>query len=131
MSITGAQRQELHQEIETVFSPTSAATLMELLPPVGFADLATKDDLAHLATELRSEMAVGFSQVDARFAQVDARFAQVDVRFAQVDARFAELNATLAGVETRILRDQRVFTFTLISSLTGLAAIALTIMGLS
>ena len=59
MTISDQSRYDLHQRLATVLGPDEAATLMEHLPPVGWADVATKRDLDHL----RSEMAVGFSGV--------------------------------------------------------------------
>jgi hypothetical protein len=39
-----------------ILSEEAADTLMELLPPVGWADVATKTDLQHLHDELKSDM---------------------------------------------------------------------------
>jgi hypothetical protein len=39
-----------------ILSEEAADTLMELLPPVGWADVATKTDLQHLRDELKSDM---------------------------------------------------------------------------
>ena len=39
-----------------VLSEEAADTLMELLPPVGWADVATKTDLQHLRDELKGDM---------------------------------------------------------------------------
>jgi hypothetical protein len=50
---------------------------MELLPPVGWADVATKQDLRALQ-----------DRMDARFERVDARFSRLEDRFDQLDARF-------------------------------------------
>lgn len=63
MTISDQSRYDLHQRLAEVLGADEAATLMEHLPPVGWADVATKRDLDHLAGELRSEMAVGFSGV--------------------------------------------------------------------
>ena len=58
----------MHQRLEEVLGSEEAATLMEHLPPVGWADVATRRDLDHLSaiqsrdiellgTRLRLEMA--------------------------------------------------------------------------
>jgi hypothetical protein len=56
MTISDQSRHQLHQRLVELLGPAEAATLMEHLPPVGWADVATKRDLDHLATELRGEM---------------------------------------------------------------------------
>lgn len=63
MTISDQSRYDLHRRLAEVLGPEQAATLMEHLPPVGWADVATKRDLDHLALELRSEMATGFAEV--------------------------------------------------------------------
>ena len=39
-----------------ILSEEAADTLMELLPPVGWADVATKTDLQHLRDEMKADM---------------------------------------------------------------------------
>ena len=48
MSITEASRFQLRTAIGQILSEEASDTLMELLPPVGWADVATKTDLQHL-----------------------------------------------------------------------------------
>lgn len=68
MTISDQTRHRLHQRLDEVLGPDDAATLMEHLPPVGWADVATKRDLDHLATQLRSEMGTGFDSVRSEMA---------------------------------------------------------------
>ncbi|HUP84132.1 MAG TPA: hypothetical protein VM143_00570, partial [Acidimicrobiales bacterium] len=63
MTISDQSRHDLHRRLAEVLGPDEAATLMEHLPPVGWADVATKRDLDHLALALRSEMSSGFSDL--------------------------------------------------------------------
>ena len=56
MAISDQTRHRLHQRLDEVLGSDDAATLMEHLPPVGWADVATKRDLEHLSLELRSEL---------------------------------------------------------------------------
>ncbi len=42
------ERRQLHEEVEKIMSDDSAAVLMRLLPPVGWNDFATKQDLETL-----------------------------------------------------------------------------------
>ena len=56
MSITEASRFQLRTAIGQILSEEAADTLMELLPPVGWADVATKPDIQHLRDELKGDM---------------------------------------------------------------------------
>ena len=56
MSITEASRFQLRTAIGQILSEEAADTLMELLPPVGWADVATKTDLQHLRDEMKADM---------------------------------------------------------------------------
>lgn len=86
MTITEASRHRLHEALIDKLGEEEASTLMEHLPPVGWADVATKTDIEHLRVSM-----------DARFeafeAKMDGRFEAVDHRF---DALEANVTAALA-----------------------------------
>jgi hypothetical protein len=71
---------------------TGADTLMTRLPPVGWADAATKDDLRQLEARLELRMDARVDGQDARFAQMDARLSQVE---SQVDRSLRDQTRTL------------------------------------
>ena len=52
MALDERARHELFLRLEQALGPESAETLMELLPPVGWADVATKRDLDALRDQL-------------------------------------------------------------------------------
>jgi hypothetical protein len=52
VAITEESRHRMYQRLEAVLGPDEAATLMEHLPPVGWADVATKRDLDALRLDL-------------------------------------------------------------------------------
>lgn len=56
MAITEEERFELFERAKEVFGEQTAGTRMTLLPPVGWADVATKHDLERLSSELRAEL---------------------------------------------------------------------------
>ena len=56
MTIDERQRHGLYQELEATLGAEHAATLMSMLPPVGWADVATKSDLALVENAVRSEI---------------------------------------------------------------------------
>ena len=54
----------VHSWFEGAMGPQRAGTLMEMLPPVGWGDVATKQDLAHL----REHMDMRFEHVEETMA---------------------------------------------------------------
>lgn len=48
MAVDERRRKALYDALERQIGPEEATTLMELLPPVGWADVATKEDLRQL-----------------------------------------------------------------------------------
>jgi hypothetical protein len=72
---------------------------MELLPAVGWAEVATKHDLAVLRTELDAR----FDRIEGRF---DARFEAMDVRFDSLGDRLDGLKYEMRATVERELRGQ-------------------------
>jgi hypothetical protein len=56
VAITEKQRHDLFTKFEETLGPEHTATMMELLPPVGWADVATKHDLTRELAVLRAEV---------------------------------------------------------------------------
>jgi hypothetical protein len=137
MAITEETRHHLHQRLEQVLGPEEATTLMAHLPPVGWADVATRHDLDHLGTvlglridRLETVMDVRFTAMDQRIddrfeameQRIDDRFeameqrmddrfgameGRLDHRIGAVELRFGE---QLAGVELRLNQALGAFT---------------------
>ena len=57
MSVTEFERHQIFQWYEEAMGSERASIMMNLLPPVGWNDIATKADLVALSTSLRGEMA--------------------------------------------------------------------------
>ena len=91
MAITDETRHHLYQRLEEVLGPEEAATLMQHLPPVGWADVATKHDVAHLETVLTLRTDQRFAIIDQRFDAIDHRFDAIDQRFTAIDQRFTAI----------------------------------------
>ena len=87
MVVDDRSRHDLYRRLEEVLGVEAATTLIEHLPPVGWADVATKHDLANLEDRLE----LRFDRIDDRFARSDDRFARIDDRFDRVDERFNAL----------------------------------------
>jgi len=116
-------RHELYRAIEELLGTRIADTLMALLPPVGWADVATKDDLLQLESRLDARLDARFARAegrtDARFGAVDARVRALDVRFEAIDARFSRMDARFAQLEGQLDRSLREQTRTLMLGLVG------------
>jgi hypothetical protein len=103
-------RHELYRAVEELLGTERADTLMSLLPPIGWADVATKEDLHQLEARLETRMGARFDRVDARFGMVDGRFDSLesrwDLRFNDLesrwDLRFNDLEARFGGIDGRI-----------------------------
>ncbi len=70
MALTEESRYQLFQGLSETLGSERASTLMELLPPVGWADVATKHDLEHVTAILRSETALLGSEIRSEMAQL-------------------------------------------------------------
>src|SRR4051794_35952268 len=67
MAVDERARHQLFLRVEQEPGPEAAETMMELLPPVGWADVATKDDIR----QLEERMALRFEALEERMG---ARF---------------------------------------------------------
>lgn len=56
MAIDESSRHRLHMRLEEVLGSQEAAVLMEHLPPVGWADVATKHDLGQQGARFESRL---------------------------------------------------------------------------
>jgi hypothetical protein len=104
MVVDERSRHELYRRLEEVLGPEAATTMIEHLPPGGWADVATKHDLAGLEDRMDLRFArvdERFSAVDTRFDMVDARFDMVERRFEMIDRRFEMIDQGFADLDTR------------------------------
>jgi hypothetical protein len=63
MSVDERRRLELADAAKRAFGDDAGVTLMELLPPVGWADVATKQDLELLTARMDARFARQFRQI--------------------------------------------------------------------
>jgi hypothetical protein len=107
MALDERARHELFLGLEQVLGPERAETLMELMPPVGWADVATKRDL----DALEERMHLRFELVDRRFEGVDRRFDALEQRFGALDERFgASEHKLMAAFRAELLTQTNVLT---------------------
>jgi hypothetical protein len=67
MALDERSRHELYLRLAETLGPEAATTLMEHLPPVGWADVATKRDLDQSAALLRSDLGQQADRMRAEF----------------------------------------------------------------
>jgi hypothetical protein len=84
MALDERARHELFLRLEQVLGPEPAESLMEMMPPVGWADVATKRDL----DALEQRIDLRFEAMDHKFDAMDHRFDAMDHRFEAMDHKF-------------------------------------------
>ena len=63
MSVDERRRLQLADAAKRALGDDAGVTLMEMLPPVGWADVATKQDLVLLESRLEARFERGFRQI--------------------------------------------------------------------
>ena len=102
MVVDDRSRHELYRRLEEVLGMEAATTLIEHLPPAGWAEVATKQDLANLEERLELRFAARFAAIDGRFDRVDERFNGIDERFNGIEERFKGLDWRFEGLDDRL-----------------------------
>jgi hypothetical protein len=114
MPIDERARHELYLAIEALVGAERADTLMDLLPPVGWADVATKHDL----TAVEARLGLRFEAIDLRFESMEHRF----------DAKLESLGAKFEHE----LRDQtRALLFGLVTAMAAMASLCIAALALA
>ena len=108
MAVDERNRLQLAEAAKRLLGAEEGITLMELLPPVGWPDVATKQDLTMLETRF-----------DARFELVEARFDRIDARFEVLDDRFTLQEYKILGAMERELRSLTWKLFAIYGATTG------------
>ncbi len=101
---------------------------MELLPPVGWADVATKRDLDQLEERLIAKFELRFGGIDSRMSRIDQRFDGIDQRFDGLDQT---IRTALAEQNAAIQTDLRKMQGMLLSAMVALATLATAILAVT
>ena len=94
MAVDERGRLRLAEAAKRVFGDEAGSTLMELLPPVGWADVATKHDLMHLETVMNMR----FEAVDARMEGFEVRLEELAREIRALPWKMMTLMVAVVGV---------------------------------
>jgi len=112
MSLSEQSRFELHRGLEEVIGSERAATLMAHLPPTGWADVTTKQDLAALE-----------GRMDRRFDVIDQRFQTTDQRLEERLQHFE--TSILLELHRTLVSHLRIVMFGMISSVVAVGGLVI------
>lgn len=110
MELDETARFELHETLREVLGEARGDTLMSMLPPVEWSDVATKPDVAALEKRVDDRFAALEKRVDERFAALEER----------VEHRLAALEERLTAAFHREMNRQ---IWAMAGTLIGLAAV--------
>ena len=136
MAVDEQARFELHQLLIEALGTSGAGSLMEYLPPVGWADVARKADLAHLATkaemaDVRTEIADLRSEVRTEITGVRIEIAGLRTEFrTEIADLRTEVRTGGASLRAELSNQLRAQTWrmmaVMVPALLGLAALVVT-----
>jgi hypothetical protein len=115
MSVTESERHQLFSWFEEHMGRERAATMMNLVPPAGWAEVATRHDLDELDGRLTT-------RIDALESKFDARFDALDYKFESLEHR---LDRKLEQMRSELMRTFG--TWLLLSQAAVIAAISVVI----
>jgi hypothetical protein len=119
MVLDERSRHELYLRLEAVLGPEAATTLMEHLPPVGWADVALKRDLDALEHRLDMRFEALEERLDLRFGAIEER---IDLRSEALEHK---LMAAFRGeLQTALTAQGRQLAITLAGTAGALSALA-------
>lgn len=127
MTITDDARRDLYQRAKEAMGEWAAGTLMAHLPPVGWADVATKQDIEHLRVATQKDLAREGEKTDLRFASVHEEMTHLATKTEVAELR-GEMRAGFADLRTEIHKTLRTHTLFLVGTNITLFAVAVATM---
>jgi hypothetical protein len=97
MPVTESERHQLFNWFEEHMGEERAATMMNLVPPVDWSDIATNSRFDPRFDTIDRR----FDTIDRRFEAIDSRFEAIDTRFEAIDTRFDALDSKFEGLDSK------------------------------
>ena len=124
MAVTEEARHKLYRHVEEDWGEDVANTLMDHLPPGGWANVATKDDIASLRKDTDDGFAALRKDMDHEFGLMDEK---IDHKFAMVDLKFEamgdKVDKAVHEVTSDLLHRQLTFVFAMLGFLSIVGSI--------
>jgi hypothetical protein len=96
MSVTEFERHQLYSWFEEHMGQDRATTMMNLLPPTGWGDVATRRDLHLLEARFDTLESRLDAKIDTLEARLDAKMDTIEARLdAKIEARLGELRSDM------------------------------------
>ena len=128
MDVNERSRRLLYDRLEEVLGVGHGDALMAYLPPVGWADVATRRDIDELAAATTRNRDALEQQMLHRFDRVDDRFARLEDRFG---LQTAEITAAFRGeINAAMTMQIRQTVFAIIGVLLAVAGLVAAVLGL-
>ncbi|MYK77768.1 MAG: hypothetical protein F4016_12610, partial [Acidimicrobiaceae bacterium] len=99
MVMTETQRTTLYNQLTNTIGQEAARTLMEQLPPMGWDQVATKEDIQASETKVLGELKVTEGRLLVQIADSESR---LGARIDGMNTRIDETNTRIDGMNTRI-----------------------------
>ena len=130
MTITQDNRHDMHSVLIDKLGRESATTLMELLPPVGWADVARRSDVESARLATRQDLLLMTASTSAQFNLVWTEIAAVR---SEMSAEFAavrsEMSLGFAEIRVEMYKAFHRNTLMLIGAMTAINAIIVGVAG--
>ncbi len=99
MTIADAERTALHSKLTDILGTKEASKLMEHLPPTGWDQLATKDDLEASEQRLGARIDGTNERLDATNVRIDQTNERLDATNVRIDQTNERLDATNVRID--------------------------------
>jgi hypothetical protein len=124
--VTDVERRELYQALETTLGEGPARVMMELLPPIGWSDVARQSDLvavrgemAELRGDVRTEMAALRTELKGEMGDL-----RTELKSEMADLR-TELKSEMADLRTEVHAQLPRFVLANVPLMLGVAGLVL------
>jgi len=105
MSVNEARRIELLEAAQQTLGREVAVTLMEMLPPSGWGDVATRQQLDAVERDVHLRITMLEAKVDARCDAIDARCDRIEAKLDGLESRIShELRTAVAEMRVSTIK---------------------------